>query len=136
MSELVKLKTTKHAKYHIAYHFVWIPKYRKEVLTDDIKDFLVQTFKDIAKEYNFEIITLEIMPDYIHLLVSAPPKYSPSTLVKILKGISAKKLLLNFPELHREYWKKHLWAPSYFVGTAGQITEEVITRYIEACQKL
>ncbi|MGC8735114.1 MAG: IS200/IS605 family transposase, partial [bacterium] len=97
MSELVKLKTTKHAKYYIAYHFVWIPKYRKEVLTDDIKDFLVQTFKDIAKEYNFEILDIEIMHEYVHLLVSAPPKYSPSTLVKILKGISAKKLLLHFP---------------------------------------
>ncbi|MGC9110239.1 MAG: IS200/IS605 family transposase, partial [Caldimicrobium sp.] len=95
-----------------------------------------QTFKDIAKEYNFEIIASEILPDHIHLFVSAPPKYSASTIVKILKGVSAKKLLQQFPELRDDYLGNHIWTPSYYVGTAGQVSAETIRRYIETCQRL
>jgi len=134
--KLVKVKSTRHAKYQIAYHFVWIPKYRKSILKGEIKEFLEELFKEIAQEYGFEILAMEVMPDHIHLFISAPPKYSPSTIVKIFKGISAKKLFQKFPELRKEYWKNHLWAPSYYVGTAGQVSAETIRRYIEECQNL
>jgi len=134
--KLVKVKSTRHAKYQIAYHFVWIPKYQKSILKGEIKEFLEELFKEIAQEYGFEILAMEVMPDHIHLFVSAPPKYSPSTIVKIFKGISAKKLFQKFPELRKEYWKNHLWAPSYYVGTAGQVSAETIRRYIEECQNL
>jgi len=134
--KLVKVKSTRHAKYQIAYHFVWIPKYRKPILTGRIKEFLEELFEKIAQEYGFEILAMEVMPDHIHLFVSAPPKYSPSTIAKIFKGVSAKKLFQHFPELRKEYWKNHLWAPSYYVGTAGQVSAETIRRYIEECQNL
>ena len=94
--KLVKVKSTRHAKYQIAYHFVWIPKYRKSILKGEIKEFLEELFKEIAQEYGFEILAMEVMPDHIHLFVSAPPKYSPSTIVKIFKGISAKNYFKNF----------------------------------------
>ncbi len=29
------IKRTRHAVYDIKYHFVWIPKYRKELLIDE-----------------------------------------------------------------------------------------------------
>jgi putative transposase len=77
-----------------------------------------------------------VMPDHIHLFVSAPPKYSPSTIAKILKGISAKKLFQRFSWLRKEYRKNHIWAPSYYVGTAGQVSAEIIRRDIEECQNL
>ncbi len=134
--KLVKVKSTRHAKYQIVYHFVWIPKYRKPILKGEIKEFLERLFEEIAQEYGFEILAMEIMPDHIHLFVSAPPKYSPSTIAKIFKGVSAKKLFQKFPELRKEYWKNHLWAPSYYVATAGQVSAETIRRYIEECQNL
>jgi putative transposase len=103
MSELVKVKSTQHAKYQIAYHFVWILKYRKAILTGKVKEFLEEIFQKIAEEYGFEILAMEVMPDHIHLFVSASPKYAPSTVVKILKGVSAKKLFQQFPELRQKY---------------------------------
>jgi putative transposase len=134
--KLVRVKSTRHARYQIAYHFVWIPKYRKEILKGEVKEYLETLFREIAKEYGFEILAMEIMPDHIHLFVSAPPKYSPSTIAKILKGISAKKLFQRFSWLRKEYRKNHIWAPSYYVGTAGQVSAEIIRRYIEECQNL
>ncbi|MGC8735072.1 MAG: IS200/IS605 family transposase, partial [bacterium] len=69
MNELVKVKSTQHAKYQIAYHFVWISKYRKAILTGKVKEFLEEIFQEIAEEYGFEILSMEIMPDHIHLFV-------------------------------------------------------------------
>ncbi|MGB9857002.1 MAG: IS200/IS605 family transposase [Dictyoglomaceae bacterium] len=133
---MAKVKSTQHAKYQIAYHFVWIPRYRKAILTGKVKKFLESLFKEITEEYGFEILAMEVMPDHVHLFVSASPKYAPSTIAKVFKGVSAKKLFQRFPELRKEYWKNHLWAPSYYIGTAGQVSAETIRRYIEECQHL
>jgi len=56
----------------------------------------------MADEYGFDILALEIMSDHIHLSLSAPPKYSSATLVKLFKGITARKLFKEFPELKIE----------------------------------
>ncbi len=71
------------------------------------------------------------MPDYIHLFVSVPPKYAPPTLVKLFKGITSRKLFMEFPELKKQFRKGHLWTPFYYLGTAGNISADTIKRYID-----
>lgn len=102
------MKSTRHAKYNIDYHFVWIPKYRKQILKNDVKDKLQEIFYDIAKEKDIEILNLEIMPDHIHLFLSSPPRNSPALIVNWFKGISAR--VYN----HR-YHKRLSWTRSYYV---------------------
>lgn len=43
----------------------------------------------------------------------------------------ARKLFVMFPELKKKLWKGHLWNPSYYVGTAGDVSRETIKKYIE-----
>ena len=72
------------------------------------------------------------MPDHIHIFLSTSPKYGPADIVKILKGVSARKLLLKFPELKTH---GHFWTDSYFVATHGNVSSETIKEYIEGCQR-
>lgn len=130
---MVEIKSTRHAKFQIAYHFVWIPKYRNSILNNDIKAELNSIIHGIAKQFNFEILALEIMPDHIHLFLSASPKYSPAEIIKIVKGTTARKLRAKFPTLCNS---KHLWTDSYFIATHGNVSAETIRRYIEECQNL
>ena len=65
------------------------------------------------------------------MLVSAPPRLSPSKLVQYLKGRSSRRLQDEFPELRKRYWGQHLWARGYFCATVGAVDEETIKRYIE-----
>ena len=51
------MKSTRHAKYNINYHFVWIPKYRRPILSN-IKEELEIVLKDIAKSKGLEILNL------------------------------------------------------------------------------
>lgn len=83
-------------------------------------------------EHGYELLALEVMPDYVHVFLSAPPKIAPAVIAKVLKGSTARTLFAKHPELRHKLWGGHLWNPSYYVGTAGQVSSETIRWYIEA----
>lgn len=87
--------------------------------------------KSIADEHGFDLLAQEIMPDHVHLFISAHPKVAPANIVKIIKGATARKLFVAFPQLKRKLWKGHLWNPSYYLGTAGDVSKDMIIKYIE-----
>jgi len=126
------LRRSKHAVYDLKYHFVWIPKYRKRILTPEIADYAKQVFQRIAEEYDMIIDTMEIVGDHVHIFLEAPPRLSPSRIVQILKSISARELFRQFPRLRKELWGGRLWSDGYFVRAVGdEVTGDVIRRYIE-----
>ncbi len=43
------VKRTHHAVYDLKYHFVWVPKYRKMILREDISKRVEGVFKEVAK---------------------------------------------------------------------------------------
>jgi putative transposase len=121
----MEVRSTRHSKYNINYHLVWIPKYRRPVLTGEVAAHLSDIFRTIADRKGLEILSMEIMPDHIHLFVSSPPQNAPSLIVNWLKGISARMY---------NYWYGDTpikWTNSYYVGTAGTVTAETIKKYIE-----
>lgn len=87
-------KHNPHCVYVINYHLVWTlaRRYRKKILVEPIATRLKQLFREIATPSGFEIIADEVMPDHVHLFVSAPPKYAPSELVRLFKGITSRRL--------------------------------------------
>jgi putative transposase len=66
--------------------------------------------------------------------MSVPPQYSPSHVMKILKGKSAERLRKEFPDLSKRYWGLHLWARGYFVSTVG-IDSTIIQNYVKNQQE-
>ncbi|BCS82423.1 IS200/IS605 family transposase [Anaerocellum diazotrophicum] len=123
-------KSTRHAKFLINYHFVWIPKYRKDILKDpEVKKIVEETIEELSRTYNFEILALEIMPDHIHLFISALPRYSPSELINVIKGTTGRNIAQKFPKYKQ---KDSVWTRAYFVATAGNVSSETIKKYIES----
>jgi putative transposase len=110
---------------------VWSTKYRKKLLVNKIDERLKELHIQIANEKGIDLKEQEIMADHVHLFVSAHPKFSPSQMTKIFKGITAKVLFEEFPELRLQAWRGHLWNPSYYVGTMGDVTKDVIAKYIK-----
>ena len=78
---------------------------------------------------------METDEGHIHVFVSAPPRFSPADIARLLKGYSSKYLREKFPHLKKKCGKEHLWTQAYYVGTAGNVSAEVIRRYIEECQE-
>lgn len=124
------MEKTSSAVYNINYHIVWCPKYRKPILVGNIKTFVEEQIHTISEAKGWKVLELKVMPDHIHLFVSAPPVESPMGIIKILKGVSGLRLFKSHPEIEKEYWNGHIWSPSYYVGTAGTVTAQTISDYI------
>lgn len=117
----------------INYHIIWCPKYRKKILVGEVKKCFEDIIHEIAIENNWTIIALEIMPDHLHLFVSATPDVTPYRVVKVFKGRSSRLLRDKFPELHK---LPTLWTRSYFISTAGNVSNDTIQKYIKMQSKV
>lgn len=130
------IRSAAHVTYNIQYHFVWIPKYRKMILEEEIAQELEKLLYGIAERYDFTIEELAVAPDHVHLFLSAPPRYAPSAIMEKIKGITATKLFQRFPSLRAVLWGGHLWSRGYYVGTSGdKVTNDLIRRYIQYQRK-
>jgi putative transposase len=136
MSDTLQSGKTRWSHYQIAYHFVWIPKYRRKVLTDEVQTVVRSAIEQCCKTHGFSLIALETDIDHVHCFVSAPPKDAPAVIVGLLKGYSSRIVRKQFPALARKTGKDQLWTGAYYVGTAGQVSTETIRRYISECQGL
>ena len=133
---MVEVVTNRNCVYQTAYHVVWCPKYRKPILKGAIARVLTRLLEDICQEKRWPILSREIQPDHLHLFLTIPPAIAVADAVKILKGTTARKLFTRFPALKQQLWGDHLWSPSYYVGTAGNVSAETIQRYIERVEHI
>jgi len=58
--------------------------------------------------------------DHIHILMSFPPKYGGSDVVRIFKSITAKQLFLRFPDLKKELWGGEFWTDGFYLATVSE----------------
>jgi len=96
-----------HAKYKIQYHFVWITKYRYQLLTGDIALRVRELVRQTCEAFEIQILRGVVSKDHIHLLVSAPPTMAPSEIMRRIKGRSSALLFEEFPHIKKRYWGRH-----------------------------
>lgn len=134
--KIATVRTGSHCKFNINYHLVWIPKYRKKVLLEKVKETLRTILEEQCRKLELEMLALEVMPDHLHLFVGAKPTHVPCEIVQKLKGVSSFRLRELFPDLtylgYPKHLKqfKHLWARGYYCGSAGHVSQDAVKRYI------
>ena len=119
-----------HTIYSIQYHFVWVTKYRYKVLTREIGLRTKELVRQCCESREIKILKGHVSKDHVHILVSSPPKLSPSKTMQYIKGRTSRKLQDEYPELKKRFWGNHLWGRGYFCATVGAVTEEQIKEYI------
>jgi len=120
-----------HTKFDLKVHLVWIPKYRKKTLTGKVALRVRDVLRQVAIEHELTIVSGKIARDHVHMLVSYRPHQDVSTIVQWLKGISSRVLLQEFEQLRKQCWGWHFWARGYLAVSSGNVTDEVIKRYIQ-----
>ncbi len=122
-------KSNRNVYYSCKYHIVWCPKYRRKVLVEGVAQRLGQIIREVCRAHEAEVLSIEIMPDHVHLLVECDPHFGIHRLVRLIKGRSSRFLRQEFPVLKRKL--PTLWTNSYFVSTVGGAPLSVIQHYIE-----
>lgn len=122
-----------HTRYNIQYHFVWIVKYRKDLLYDkERQKKLRKTVEEISERHWFVVVSMATDGNHVHLFLRVAPRYSPARIMNLIKGISAKKMFTEYPDLKKLLWGGEFWGDGYYVATVGYgITTDIIKNYIE-----
>ena len=119
-----------HSRWECKYHIVWIPKYRRKTLFGQLREYLGQIFKDLAKNRESEILEGHMMSDHVHMLISIPPKYSVAQVFGYIKGKSAIHIARNYLGHRKNFIGEHFWARGYHVSTVGR-DEKAVRDYIK-----
>ncbi|MRR23152.1 IS200/IS605 family transposase [bacterium] len=119
-----------HTKTDLKVHLVWVPKYRKKVLTGEVAIRVRDLLRQIAMAHELEVISGKVASDHVHMFIGYNPSQDISKIVQWLKGISSRVLLTEFAHLKKQFWGRHLWARGYLAVSSGNVTDEIIQQYI------
>jgi putative transposase len=128
--EMTHYSKTSHTVFYHRFHLVWITKYRKRVLSGDLRIRIREIIAQSAEEMHIKIINGVISADHVHIFAEIPPHLAVSEFVKIANGRSSRKIQQEFPHLKKEYWGRHFWARGFFSSTSGNVTDDIINAYI------
>lgn len=115
--KIASVKKSFHCTYNINYHIIWIPKYRKALLMGKVADVLRTIINGQCQQNSWQNLALEIMPDHIHLFLSAKPSWKPSQITQILRELEltpdavSKDITYGQVEKYRTVLGKHGVAP-------------------------
>ena len=109
-----------HSKYDLKVHLIWIPKYRKRVLTGQVAERARDILRQVCMEHEIPIVSGKVAADHVHMFVSY--RFEGRKLTHSAPGIRAVAKTVR---------GRHLWARGYMATSSGNITDEMIQRYIE-----
>ena len=121
---------TSHTIFYHRFHLVWITKYRKRVLSGDLRLRVREIIAQVSDEYGVRIMNGVLSADHVHIFAEIPPHLAVSEFVKVAKGRSSRKIQQEFPHIRKEYWGCHFWGRGFFSSTSGNVTDEIINNYI------
>ncbi|MDF2957810.1 MAG: REP element-mobilizing transposase RayT [Candidatus Alkanophagales archaeon MCA70_species_1] len=127
-----KLDRGAHSVYSLHYHLIFVVKYRRKVLNHEIIDFLKQKIHEISETFKVEVLAIECDVDHVRILFKAKPTLNIPKYINALKTITSREIKRKFPEVKERLWEKVLWSPSYFLATTGQVTLDVLRKYVES----
>ena len=114
------------------YHIQLTVKYRKLLLNKRVQEVMLESLKGFKERYAVEIQELGFDRDHIHLLCKFLPKYSGGEVIRLIKSITARRILTEVKELKKELWGGEFWTDGYYIATiSGRGNKEVIEKYIQ-----
>lgn len=132
MAEYGDIRTGRHCVFALHAHLVFVTKFRHRVFTGTHLERMEQIMRDVCADFETELAEFNGKANHVHLLVNFPPKIALSRLVNSLKGVSARRMRTEFPELARHYYRANkLWSGSYLAASVGGAPISVLRQYIE-----
>ena len=118
-----------HRVHLIFYHLVWTPKRRKALLVGEIERECRALIEQACRDAGWQIHELVVRPDHVHLFVRVWPTTSAADVVKTCKSRTSHVLRERYAVLRK---LPSLWTRSYLASTAGNVSTQMIERYIAA----
>ena len=129
---MIRIKTKAHNQTKLIFHIVNCIKYRKNVLTEKGRDYLINICLDLGEKYEIEFIEIGTDKNHVHYLLQLAPKMSVSEAVRIIKSITGRAMFQRYPKLKKILRKGQFWSEGYYACTVGQhMSEKAIREYVK-----
>ncbi len=122
--------TLSHTTWNCKYHIVFAPKYRRKVFYGEKRLEIGAILRELCEWKGVKIMTAEVCPDHVHMLVEIPPKMTVSGFMGFLKGKSSIMIYQKWGNMKYKYRNRSFWCRGYYVDTAGK-NDKVIEAYIK-----
>ncbi len=122
--------TCSHTTWNCKYHIVFAPKYRRKIFYGEKRLEIGAILRELCEWKGVKIVTAEVCPDHVHMLIEIPPKMSVSGFMGFLKGKSSIMIYQKWGNMKYKYRNREFWCRGYYVDTAGK-NDKVIEAYIK-----
>ena len=124
--------TNNHSCFLLTAHLVLVTKYRKPVLQGKVRDYVYALIRETMESENIIISEMNGEAEHIHILFDYVPDVRLSELINKIKSRTARLVRRDYPvEVGEYYWKPLFWTNSYFLGSVGSNTTEIVKEYIQ-----
>ncbi|AGI67912.1 putative IS200/IS605-family transposase [Octadecabacter antarcticus 307] len=127
----MRYSSSGQTRFYHKFHVVWVTKYRYKVLQGAMRERIREIIMQTCSEMGVHIVKGVLGRDHVHMFLSIPLKLSLSNVMQRIKGRSSRRIQMEFPELRKRYWGRRFWARGYFSTTSGNVTDDIITQYLE-----
>ena len=118
--------------YDLYFHIVWCVKYRHKILNGKVKEDFINIITNLCINNNYELVEINTDLDHVHMLIGLSPQDDIPTVLKTLKGVSARLLNQKHKEIiSQKLWGGHIWSPSYYIATTSDNLMDNIKTYIK-----
>lgn len=126
-----ELDNNNHSVFALYYHLVFVVKYRRKVINENISNRLKVIFEYIQLNYNIKLLEWNYDKDHVNILFKAEPNSEISKFINAYKSASSRLIKKEFPHIKEDLWKEHFWSRNFCLVTTGGVTPEVIKKYID-----
>jgi putative transposase len=128
-----EVQSSSHAVFNLKLHIVFVTKYRKKTLTDELLKYLAEAFNEILEGWRCKLVEFGGETDHIHMLIEIHPALDISILINNLKTASSRRARNRFKEhLKKFYYKPVFWHRAYYIGTVGGASLETVKAYVQS----
>ena len=124
--------TNNHSCFLLTVRMVLVTKYRKPVLQGKVRDYVYALIKETMESENIIIREMNGEADHIHILFDYAPDVRLSELINKIKSRTARLVRRDYPGEVGKYSEKiEFWTNSYYLGSIGSNTTEIVKEYIQ-----
>ena len=127
-----ELDNNNHSVFAMYYHLVFVVKYRRKVINDDISNRLKEIFEHIQSNYNITLQEWNHDKEHVHVLFKAQPNSELSKFINAYKSASSRLIKKEYPQIREQLWKEYFWSRSFCLITTGGVPVDIIKKYIES----
>ncbi|WP_243641524.1 MULTISPECIES: IS200/IS605 family transposase [Methanohalophilus] len=90
-----------------------------------------KTIYNISANFEVDVLNIECDKDHFHMIFKSKQTLDIPKYINAIKTISSREIRRKFPEVKEKLGKDAFWSRSYFLATTGQVTLDVLKRYVD-----